>query len=165
MSSAACSYSAREVAASNPPARQAVKSARQALNRKPSHQVPSTVMAPLREEIVAAMRAGRNVAQTAKEYDASAFVPVELWLRNLERRVVAIELAMRRAGVAIACLLMTCVALEFIEAASGYSEPSVERAFRSRSRRSRRRRDDSAAIEAGEHEANLLRVEARAVAA
>jgi hypothetical protein len=44
----------------------------------------------LRAEIAGSLRAGRSVEQTRKEYNCTAAVALELWLRDMERRMAAV---------------------------------------------------------------------------
>jgi hypothetical protein len=117
------------------PARQGAENSRQAVTRR-CHDVPSTLMPALRSAIVGSLRAGRSVEQTRKEYNCTAAVAMELWLRDLEKRFAA----MARPVAMGACLLILCTGFQAFQEAYGHDEPvSVERAFRpTRARRGRR---------------------------
>ncbi len=132
----------------NAAGREVIDQPRQSLNRRVRHQVPSTVMAPLRAEMVAAMQAGRSVAQTAKEYDASAFVPLELWMRDMDRRIKAIESrlgGLMRPMAAMACLLIGVAVADVWEAATD-GGVAVERGFRRNGRARKRGLEDGPAL-------------------
>ena len=76
-------------------------------------------------------------------------IGVEVLESVLRDRLRSLESAMRTAGVVVAAMLGLAVGLEAIEAAMGTGAP-VERAFRTRSRRSRRGRNESAVCEMAE---------------
>lgn len=120
--------------------RKPVERARKVVN---AHSVPSTMMPALRGELVQALRAGRSVVQSAKEFDTTAVVAIELWLRDVERRLSAL---MRPMAVT-ALLLVGVSAVDCWEAARG-DGVEVQRGFR-RGRRSRKRglEDGNQAIE------------------
>jgi hypothetical protein len=118
----------------NPLPRKPVESAQQSVNAARCHQVPSTLQRWEPGEIVGSLRAGRNVAQTSKEYHCTAAVALELWLRDVERRLTALA----RPVAALGCLLMGVAVADAWEAAAGHSGPVVERAF-GRNGRARKR--------------------------
>jgi hypothetical protein len=66
--------------------------------RKGGHTVPSTLTLQMQQMIVASVRQGRSVAQTAKEYNCTQNVVTELWLRDLENVLGFARQLMRRAG-------------------------------------------------------------------
>ena len=70
------------------PVANATESVRDFIKR---HRSPSTLFMVEKAGIVASLRNGRNIEQTAKEYSAKDRVCIELWLRNLDRRLTAIE--------------------------------------------------------------------------
>ena len=122
--------------------RKLVGTARQSVN---GHTVPSTLLPCLRREIVGSLRAGRSVPQAAKEYDCSQFVAIELWLRDLERRVAGMARPM-----AIAAFFLTIgVSYDAWQATVG-DGAEIARTFRSR-RGSRRRGLEDELAEAMEH--------------
>jgi hypothetical protein len=93
------------------------------------------------------MRAGRNLAQTAKEYDASMFVPVELWMRDMERRLLGMErrlATLARPVAALGFLLMGVAVADVWEAATG--DAVIERAFRKNGRSRKRGLEDGAGL-------------------
>jgi hypothetical protein len=64
--------------------------------------VPGTLQVWEPGEIVGSLRAGRSVEQTRKEYNCTAAVALELWLRDVERRLANVA----RPVAAVAFLLM-----------------------------------------------------------
>jgi hypothetical protein len=80
----------------------------------------------------------------------------------LRDRLRALESAMRKAGVAAICLLGLAVGVDAMDGAWNAGAP-VARAFRVRSRRSRR--DEAVTIEVEEHLRNILRLESPAAVA
>lgn len=70
-----------------PSLRKPIQEARQSLNRRTAHIVPSTLTLQMRQQILGELRAGRSVHQVAKAYNASAFVPMEIWTRAIENEL------------------------------------------------------------------------------
>ena len=73
--------------------------------RKTAHRSPNVVMPTMRQMIVGSVRAGRSVAQTAREYDVTQACVLELVLRSsiadVSRRLERLEDAVL-SGPAIA---------------------------------------------------------------
>jgi len=128
-----CSY---PVPSRNGVPRKPVASARQTVTPRRRHDVPSTLQPWEPKAIVNSLRAGRSVEQTRKEYNTSAAVALELWLRDVERRLSALA----RPMAAMACLLMGVVFADAWEIAA--DDTVIERAFRRNGRARKRGLED-----------------------
>lgn len=124
--------------------RKPTEKARESVTRKRHHEVPSTLMPCLKSEIVGSLRAGRSVEQTRKEFNCSAAVALELWLRDMERRMAVVM----RPAMATACLLAgLCVFDAWDSARHDDGQPNVQRAFRARRvKRGRRERETADSV-------------------
>lgn len=112
---------------------EAVESARKTVKGRRCHQVPGTLQRWEPAEIVGSLRAGRNVEQTSKEYNCTAQVSLECWLRDVERRLAALA----RPVAAMSFLLMGVAVADVWTAAAG-DGVTVQRAF-GRNGRARKR--------------------------
>lgn len=110
--------------------------ARETATRSRCHDVPGTLMPSLRGEIVGSLRAGRSVEQTRKEYNCTAAVALELWLRDVERRLAVV---MRPAAMTASLLVGLCVADAWEYARHDDGGATIQRAFRTRRVRKSRR--------------------------
>jgi hypothetical protein len=117
-------------------ARKPVESARQIVTRG-RHDVPGTLQRWEPAEIVGSLRAGRNVEQTRKEYNCTAAVALEVWLRDLERRLAGLA----RPMAMLAWVLMGVSAADVWQAAAG-GTVAVERGFRRNGRARKRGLED-----------------------
>jgi hypothetical protein len=114
-----------------------VEPTRKAATRTRCHDVPSTLQPWEPKEIVSSLRAGRSVEQTRKEYNTTSAVALELWLRDMERRLAGLA----RPVAAMAFLLIGVSIADVWEAALG-GQAVVERAFRKTGRARKRGLED-----------------------
>jgi hypothetical protein len=105
------------------------------------HKVPSTLQRWEPGEIVASLRAGRSVEQTRTEYNTTAAVALELWLRDMEKRLAAFA----RPVAALTFLLIGVGFADAWEAATGEG-PAIERAFRKNGRSRKRGLEDGSGL-------------------
>jgi hypothetical protein len=78
---------------SNPAALSIVRQAGSAetvvATRKPvKHTVPGSITREMRALILSELRGGRSAVQVAKEYNVVVAVVLEIWCRDIERRVL-----------------------------------------------------------------------------
>jgi hypothetical protein len=55
------------------------------LSRTRPHEVPGTMLAPIRASVALEATAGRNVLQTSRDNNCDPIVTVELWKRHTDR--------------------------------------------------------------------------------
>jgi hypothetical protein len=111
------------------------------VTRRRCHDVPSTLQPWEPREIVGSLRAGRSVEQTRKEYNCTSTVALELWLRDMERRLAGLA----RPMVATACLLMGVSIADVWEPAAG-GPVTIERAFLRNGRARKRGLEDGTGL-------------------
>ena len=101
-------------------------------------RVPSCLTPAARAEAVMSARAGRSIHQVAYEHSCAEAVVTELWFRDIERRLMALARS-GALGLAVAATSIAGVALDAWEAAVRDDGAAVERIFRTRRTRGRRR--------------------------
>lgn len=101
-------------------------------------RVPSCLTPAARAEVVMAARAGRSIHQVAYEHSCAEAVVTELWLRDIERRLMSLARS-GALGVLVAAGSAAGVALDAWQATVCGEGAAVQRTFRVRRSRGRRR--------------------------
>jgi hypothetical protein len=119
-------------------------------------------IACVQDRIVRDFERGLSLRAIGREYVGVGVAAVEVILRE---RLRTLEAAVRRSGMAATMLLCCALGLDAFAYVVWGDAPAVERSFRVRGRRSRRRRDEASHHEVAEGLQNGLRVDRGAVAA
>ncbi len=138
------------------PQRKPIGKAQEILTRNRHHEVPSTLQSWEPREIVGSLRAGRSVEQTRKEFNCTAAVTLELWCRDIERRLAVVMRPMAMAAYLLAALC-TMDAWEYTCHDDG---AAIQRAFRTRRGSRRRRGLEDELAEVTDHARAECRIEA-----